>query len=322
MEFLKMISNDYLFTTKYSNVNDFSPISNSIFIFARSSEDRSSHIVNSLSIKYHNVEFIEIKMLEDEKDVIIDVKTKKKYYLRNSKSIQSLFKDHNATVVYIDVTGLNNRISAAILKNAVHLSEKQTLEIKVIYVEPYVYQIQKFKAEGVFNDLSEEIDGIDPLPGFATVIPNNDDIKFIVLLGFEGGRFSYLKECVQPSDDNITPIVGVPGFRIEYPFVALWGNRLPLEDTRSWSNIRYVSANSIPDTYFLLKKILDQPPKNYKMVLAPIGTKPHVIAAVLFAIQFPKQVEIVYDNPKRKINRTDGTGLIVVCDITSLLSKK
>jgi hypothetical protein len=40
---------------------------------------------------------------------------------------------------------------------------------------------------------------------------------------------------------------------------------------------------------------------------------------MLFALQFPNQVEIVYDNPKRKINRTDGIGKIVICDISLLI---
>jgi hypothetical protein len=315
-----MISNDYLYTRKYSNVNDISLEPNSVFIFCHSSEDRSHYLFNYFSKKNPNISFIEVKMLEDEDDVIIDVKENKKYYLRNTRSIHSLFENYNVTVVYIDTTGLNNRISASLLKNAVTLSEKQKLEINIIYVEPSTYLIHEFRSESVYNDLSEERDGIDPLPGFANFLPN-DDIKFIALLGFEGGRFSYLKECVQPPDDSIIPIIGVPGFRIEYPFVTLWGNRFPLEDTKSWGNIIYVTANSIPDVYFLLKKILNQPPKNYKMVLAPIGTKPHVIAAILFAIKYSKRVEIVYDNPKRRINRTDGIGQIVVCNVNSILSE-
>ena len=31
--------------------------------------------------------------------------------------------------------------------------------------------------------------------------------------------------------------------------------------------------------------------------IAPIGTKPHCIAAILFAIKYYKNVEVVYDNP-------------------------
>jgi len=314
-----MINQDYLYTRKYYSTNDFALANSSAYFFGHSAEERSSNLVNTLKEKNITTRFIEIKMIENEKDVIIDMQTNLKYYLRSTKDIQSLIKKYNVSIIYIDTTGLNNRILASILKNAIIISEKQKLEIYVIYVEPRTYKIPSFKLEGVYNDLSEKIEGIEPLPCFANVIPNNDEIKFVALLGFEGGRFTYLKECIQPPEDSIIPVVGVPGFRIEYPFVALWGNRISLEETKSWNDIRYVAANSLIDVYFLLKKILNEPPENYKLILAPIGTKPHAIGAILFAIRYPEQVEIVYDNPKRKINRTDGEGQIIVCNISSLL---
>jgi len=317
-----MINQDYLFTKKYNNINDFSTVDNSVYFYGLSAEERSSNLVNTLKGKNITTKFIEIKMIENEKDIITDAFTNSKYHLRSTKDIQTLLKIFTTSVVYIDTTGLNNRIIASLLRNAIilsELSEEHKLEIYIIYVEPKTYNIPTFKLEGVYNDLSEKINDIEPLPGFANVIPNTDEIKFVALLGFEGGRFTYLKERVQPPEDRIIPVVGVPGFRIEYPFVALWGNRITLEKTKSWNDIRYVAANSLIDVYFLLKKILHEPPENYKLILAPIGTKPHAIAAILFAIKNPRQVEIVYDNPRRKINRTDGEGQIIVCNISSLL---
>jgi hypothetical protein len=266
------------------------------------------------------VKFIEIQSVDEEKDTIFDKDTNIKYSLRSSNSIISFFESYNSSIVYIDTSGLNNRISASLLKNAVNLSEKKNFEIKVVYTEPYAYKIHRFKSEGVFNDLSEKIEGIEPLPGFASIIPDTVDMKFIALLGFEGGRFTHLIENIQPPSDNIIPVVGVPGFRIEYPFVALWGNRLPLVETNSWANIKYVEANSLVDVFLLLTKIIHKN-KSAKLILAPIGTKPHAIGAILFAIKYPKQVEIVYDNPKRKTTRTDGIGQIVECNINSLLKE-
>jgi hypothetical protein len=316
-----MINQDYLYTKKYTDINDFSPLPDSIYIYGYSPENRSRSVVDVLKKKYSGIKYIEIQIDENERDVILDKSTITKYYLRNSRSIQSLFDKYDSPAVYLDTSGLNNRISASLLKNMVLLNEKNKLEMNVIYAEPYAYKIERFRSEGVFNDLSEKIDGIEPLPGFANIIPNTDDMKFVALLGFEGGRFTHLIELIQPPSDNIIPVIGVPGFRIEYPFVALWGNRFPLKETNSWGNIKYVAANSAVDVFLLLKKILNQTPGNTKITLAPIGTKPHAIGAILFAIKFPNRVEIVYDNPKRMIKRTDGTGLIVVCNINSLLSE-
>lgn len=314
-----MINKDYLYTKRFTNFNDLTLIENSVYFYGLTAEERSCNLVNTLKEKNMTTNFIEIRMSEEEKDMIIDTYSNSEYHLRSTKDIHALINKYTTSVVYIDTTGLSNRIIASILKNGINISEKQELEIYIIYVEPETYNIPFFKLEGVYNDLSEKIEGIEPLPGFANVIPNTNEIKLVVLLGFEGGRFTYLKECIQPPEDSIIPVVGSPGFRIEYPFVALWGNRITLKETNSWNNIRYVAANSLIDIYFLLKKILHEAPKNYKLVLAPIGTKPHAIGAILFAIKNPKQVEIVYDNPKRKINRTFGEGQIIVCNISSLL---
>ena len=314
-----MINKDYLHTRIYSDINDFYPKSDSIYIYGYSTENRS-HSVDVLKNKYPNVKFVEIQTIDEEKDTILDISANEKYHLRNSNSIISFFESYNSAIVYIDASGLNNRISASLLKNAVIISEKKKIEIRVVYTEPYTYKIHKFKSEGVFNDLSEKIDGIEPLPGFASIIPDTVDMKFIALLGFEGGRFTHLVENIQPPVDNIIPVIGVPGFRIEYPFVALWGNRQPLEETKSWDKIKYVAANSLVDVFLFLTKIIHKTPDT-KLILAPIGTKPHAIGAILFAIKYPRQVEIVYDNPKRKITRTDGTGRIVECNINSLLKE-
>jgi hypothetical protein len=316
-----MINQDYLYTKKYSDGNDLCLADNSIYIYGVSPEARSYDIVNVLKTKYPNIKFIEIQPFENEKDIIIDNHTNKKYYLRNSESMQLLFDYHGLSTIYLDVSGLNNRISASVLRNLILLKNKE-IELRVVYTEPYSYIVEKFRKEGVFNDLSEKIDGIEPLPGFAYIIPNSDEMKFVALLGFEGGRFTYLLERIQPPtpSDSIIPVIGVPGFRVEYPFVAAWGNRLPLEETRSWGNIQYVAANSLVDVFFLLKKIQRTTPSHIKITVAPIGTKPHAIGAILFAIKYPKQVEIVYDNPKRNITRTYGTGRIVVCNISSLFS--
>ena len=57
------------------------------------------------------------------------------------------------------------------------------------------------------------------------------------------------------------------------------------------------------------------------MIVAPIGTKPHAIGAILYAIKNPTKVELLYDNPKRSVQRTEGIGKILVCDISKLYSE-
>lgn len=315
-----MINSDYRYTDVFSNINEFKPLSASTYIYGYSPEARS-HIVDVLKQKHKDdIKFVEIELID--RDLIIDKSSGNEYYLRSCSSIQTLLKSYISPTLYLDVTGLNNRICASLLNNSTKLifEDKLNLNIHIIYAEPQTYKIKQFKTEGVYNDLSEKIEGIEPLPGFANIIPDDVDMKFIALLGFEGGRFTHLIENIQPPIDNIIPVIGVPGYRLEYPFVAFWGNRRALKETESWTNIRYSAANSLVDIYLLLSKILQESPKS-KIKLAPIGTKPHAIGAMLFAIKNPHKVELVYDNPRREIVRTDGVGLIVDCCVSELLNE-
>lgn len=311
-----MISKDYLYSTSYKDILDFHPLKGSLYIYGYSTEDRSLLVNNLISNpSFSSINFIELEY--SWKDVVIDKKTGNNYSLRSRKSINDLLRIYPASIIYIDISGLNNRVSAALLKNALEL---ERVKVRVVYTEPKHYKIEKFKEEGVFNDLSEQVNGIEPLPGFANIIPDDVDMKFVALLGFEGGRFTQMYETIQPPIDKIIPIIGVPGYRLEYPFVAYWGNRQPLNSTESWQYVKYAAANSIVDVYYLLQKIKNQPP-HVKIKLAPIGTKPHAIGAILFAIKYPRDVEIVFDNPKRKSKRTEGVGLIVESRVSELLNE-
>jgi len=316
-----MIKNNYLFSSVYQKIEDFLPEKDSVYIYGYSPEGRS-HIAEYLISKHKDyVNFIEIK--EIAKDLILDTITNNKYYLRSSKSMNTFFMQYKSSILYIDSSGLNNRICASLLNNAFkHNNTSNITDIRVIYAEPATYDVVQFSSEGIFNDLSEKIEGIEPLPGFASIIPDDDnDTYFIALLGFEGGRFTYILEKIQPSKGSVFPVIGVPGFRAEYPFVAYWGNRRPLEDKNIWSNIKFAAANSIVEVYSLLTKILKSSPSG-RLKVAPIGTKPHAIGAILFAIKNPLQVELIYDNPIRKTERTEGVGKIVECYVSKLLIKR
>ncbi|MFW5879656.1 MAG: hypothetical protein ACOCUV_02405, partial [bacterium] len=308
-----MIKDTYLYNTEYSSLEEFIPESGSTYIYGHSTEGRSYEVESLIKKHEKHINFIQIQ--ESQKDKIKVKSSDIEYNLRSLSSVKSFFDNAKSEIIYLDVTGLNNRISASLLKHCLKEHDSSSTNIHVVYAEPDTYKIGRFKSEGVFNDLSEQIEGIEPLPGFASIIPDDiDDIIFVALLGFEGGRFMHIIENIQPQRDNIIPIIGVPGFRLEYPFVAYWGNRRPIEETNSWRNISYVSANSIVDVYLFLSKLIKKYPDK-KIKVAPIGTKPHAIGAILFAIKYSSKVELIYDNPMRKKKRTSGIGKIVNCEV-------
>lgn len=312
------MKNDYLYTSIHQSVSDFILTSETTYIYGRSAEERSHFVDELIGRNLLQTHFIKLEGPENEKVTIAD--TGEECYLRSVTSVKGILNKFNSKNLYIDVTGLDNRICAALIKNAIELHKDGIVDnVRVVYAEPASYDIKQFKTESVFNNLSEKIDGISPLPGFATIFPQDeDDIILVALIGFEGGRFSHMLESVQPPKANIIPVIGVPGFRPEYPYVAYWGNRRPLEETETWRKIKFAAANSFVEVYMLLSKILSKNP-TFKIKLAPIGTKPHAIAAMLFAIKYPRTVELVYDNPKRKKQRTQGIGNVIECLVSKLI---
>lgn len=208
------------------------------------------------------------------------------------------------------------RLVAPLVKYAI----KNNIEIRVVYSEPKEYLLREFQKEGLNKDLSESVAGVNPLPGFIRLVPFKEEPLFVTLLGFEGGRFSYLVTNKQPSYDKVLPIVGVPGYRMHYPLETFWGNRNALKTTKAYERVIYAEANSIVDSYLTLGKI-SYDKREPNMIVAPIGTKPHAIGAILYAIKNPDRVELLYDNPKRSLHRTEGVGRILVCDVTKLFSE-
>lgn len=180
--------------------------------------------------------------------------------------------------------------------------------------------MNKFHKEGADQEWAGNIEGIEPLPGFANFADSNDEFVFCVFLGFEGGRFRHLISQMQPIYDLTFPVYGVPGCRIEYSYIAYWSNHKGILDTQSSGNVRYAAANSIVDAYLLLGRIAKEN-KGKKLVISPIGTKPHTIATIAFAIRHFRIAEIVYDNPKKTEARSVGIGQILDCHLTNLMEE-
>ena len=309
-----MISKDYLYTKIWERPSLETLPKGSLYLYAHDPEDRSKFCANELEPNNPNTSFVNVVI--DNNDQMTIVNNGNKVSLSSPKAISGFLNSYNHTCVYIEVTGMNCRLAAPLLNCA--LSNK--MKVKVVYSEPKQYLLPEFKKVGINEDLSEAYRGVNPLPGFVKVLPHRVDPLFVMLLGFEGGRFSYLISSQQPSFDRIRPVVGVPGYRIDYPFESYWGNRNALRNSRAWERVTFAEANSIVDCYMTLKK-LSYDNRDPEMVIAPIGTKPHAIGAILYAIKHMDKVELLYDNPIRSVHRTEGIGRVIVCNVSKLIDE-
>jgi len=128
-----------------------------------------------------------------------------------------------------------------------------------------------------------------------------------------------LNEQVQPPGEKILPIIGVPGFRPEYPFYTYHGNQLPLLQTHAWRNVRFAIANCPFSLFYVLEDIATDYPGNL-LKIAPIGTKPHALGAIVYNIANPDFVELIYDHPIRKATRTSGLSRLLLYHLSSFIS--
>ena len=300
---------------RVENLADFKIEEWSLYLYGRDAEYRSYACADTISTNQTNITVIELEYVENDEMHIVGSSCPN-IPLGSKKAITELIQSFGHKRVYIDVTGMNVRISSALL---LRLSSTD-LEIHAIYTEPQKYLSEQYHKEGEDHEWAGEIDDIKSLPGFLNFANSNEEFIFCVFLGFEGGRFTHMLREMQPMEDLTVPIFGIPGFRIEYPYNAYWSNRKGLMETESAANVKYASANSIVDAYMLLNRI-HKGDKSKKMIVAPIGTKPHTIASIAFAITHFNNVEIAYDNPKKTEPLAEGIGLILDCNITKLLKE-
>lgn len=309
------VNKDYLYTEEWDDLENVSLEDNSLYFYAHDPEERSFLCAKKVMAKNPQTIFEQI-LYNGENDYISILGQNISVSLNSYSQISEILSPYKDGVVYIEVTGLSCRVAAPLMKYAM----ENNIEMRIVYAEPLAYRLEEFSKMGVQKDLSELVSGIEPLPGMTNLLPHRKSPLFVVLLGFEGGRFSQIVQDQNPDDDKITPVLGVPGYRPNYPYISMWGNRYQIKDTNSWQRLQYAEANSIVDIYMLLNE-LSYGNRDSDMIIAPIGTKPHAIGAILYAIKHPDKVEIVYDNPIRKVHRTEGIGKVLMCNITKLFNE-
>ncbi len=211
----------------------------------------------------------------------------------------------------IDISGLQHSVWAPLLKNA-YINKVRT---RVLYAEPESYKLHPSPASATLFDLSIKFDGLEPLAGFARLSGPKDETKclFVAMLWFEGNRPERLVMQVDPLP-KVIPVIGVPGFQLEFPAFTVACNRVLLSEYNAHSEVRYARASCPFEAYDILRSIRKEYPDHY-MFLAPVGTKPHALGTILFAIANPNTTEVMFDHPVRKAGRTKGVGVIHIYDL-------
>jgi hypothetical protein len=217
--------------------------------------------------------------------------------------------------IWVDITALAYGTWASILREVI----RAEFTVVVTYTEPAEYTRSTNPLRGLRFNLSKRTTGLAPLPGFVRLFaPGAAEAILVPMLGFEGDRLQRVLEETDFDLRQTFPVVGLPGFRPEYPFLSLDGNARSLERAPLHRNIRFARANCPFEAYFAIDDLRRQEEAAH-VTLAPIGTKPHALGALLQALRNPAQTTIVYDHPVRSERRTSGAASLCVYRITEFL---
>ena len=208
--------------------------------------------------------------------------------------------------VLIDISALPHNVWAPLFQACIRSGKK----VRVLYAEPDDYKTHPSPASANLFDLSVSFGGLSPLPGFAKLVGPGDGepALFVPFLGFEGNRAERIINQLEPPP-RVIPIVGAPGFQINYPAITVACNRAFLSEFDCNADIRLAKASCPFEAYDALVSIRRDFPDHY-LYIAPVGTRPHALGAIHYAIANESHCEILFDHPVRQSNRTSGRGII------------
>ncbi|MBN8600342.1 MAG: hypothetical protein J0M26_04905 [Planctomycetes bacterium] len=299
----------------FENAFDFQAEAGSVYLSGRSVEDRSHHSKSWQSSR-GDVSIIDVLREESER-IEVGGAISCEIPLRSNAKLKEFWNSVPSGIVYLDITGLKHGTWASLLRGYTGRPERR---LRVVYVEPLDYRMSPRPTQNEIYDLSDKIEGIKPLPGFARFRRSSGVSVFAPLLGFEGARLLYLLNQLEPPGQFVFPVIGVPGFRLEYPFETYWANRTALRESQAWKKVLLAPANCPFATLSILEWLLCRHASS-TVTVAHIGTKPQALAAIVCALRNPDRVEIVYDHPVRKAKRTEGLGRLHIYEVTGLLNQ-
>ncbi len=212
--------------------------------------------------------------------------------------------------VLIDITSLQHVVIACMLKKI--LIEIKPARVFLTYVKPETYVLDEKQLYDFSTDFSAPV----AIPGFASC-PKKDEI-LVPFLGFEGIRLKNIVGDEYFSDIN--PIVGFPSDDPMWQFETLKYCKDAIIEQDAQLKIRKCKADSVYDAYYELEQIaLDYNDKH--MIIAPLGTRPHFAAAVIYALKNRRACRIIYDNAVEKSSYTEGIRNIKVYHISRFIGE-
>ncbi|NQS90168.1 hypothetical protein HQ584_10310 [Patescibacteria group bacterium] len=144
--------------------------------------------------------------------------------------------------------------------------------------------------------LTEGVDRIESIPGFAGSSVNYKD-SLIVVLGFEGKRSTEIFYAVNPK--KTYAINGFPSYQPGWDNISIEANLRFLRESRAFDHLHLAPAIDPFETKKVVAQIakeIKEKDQNSNLVIAPLGTKMQALGVLLYALQ-DETVKVIYPFP-------------------------
>lgn len=232
--------------------------------------------------------------------------------------------DIDATSVLVDeyAESLRARISGRVLLEATTLGLAEIVlcckalralgqdGFDIVYVEPNNYHRPQRSVLLLRRDfeLSREVPGYQAIPGSALLLGDRKPFRSVFFLGYEEARLRRAFEelqMIRPAKTSVA--IGVPAFKAGWEMDAMANNISVIRENNVRGGVHFCGAENPFAVYELLSVVYEGLEMGERLVLAPIGTKPHGIGVALFAATH-NDVGIIYDHPQRTQGRSSEVG--------------
>lgn len=180
-------------------------------------------------------------------------------------------------------------------------------KIRYLYLEPMNYRREITDSLCNYRDFNlSDNRRFRAIPQF---MANLSDIlrgRAVFFLGYEGERLGQALEQEEVLRKwNLHAVFGVPAYGVGWENDAMANN---IQYLGVGDQVQYAAASSVNAAYNLLSTLRKQEKEDYPILVAPLGTKPHAIGAVLFLIEHNAmdQAVLLYDHPARSQGRSES----------------
>ncbi len=214
----------------------------------------------------------------------------------------------NEKNVLLDMSSLDHVLIMFLTKQLLTSTIPKTLFAS--YIRPYKYCNQ---TGNIGFSLCNQVNAVNSVPGFSK--RECEQQTLCSFLGFEGIRLKSILESVH-NINKFLPFVAFPSGEPQWYNVTMWNSMDTLQSENMDFAIRKCYSESVFEAYQLLSKNISE---DEKVVLAPLGTRPHSMACAIFACKH-HNTRIIYDYVTESPHRTQGISKITIYHLSGFLN--